>query len=69
MRVIGMINKPVQETPQEAQNSPVEATKTEMIEEAEELGIELTPAEKRLNKEKLFEVIESRKNNETVQHL
>ena len=64
MRVIGMINKPVQETPQEAQNEPVEVTKTEMIEEDEEMGIELTAAEKRLNKEKLSELIESRKSNE-----
>lgn len=66
MKRVGMINKPVQETPQEAQNEPVEVTKTEMIEEAEEMGIELTAAEKRLNKEKLSELIESRKSNETV---
>lgn len=56
MKRIGMVEAPV-EAPQEPQNEAVEATKAEMIQEAEKMGIELTAAEKRMNKEKLADAI------------
>ena len=55
MRTIGMINGP--EKAAETQAVEVAETKAEMIEAAEAAGIELTPAEKRLSKEKLAEAI------------
>ena len=58
MRTIGMVEAVEAPTPKiDIENT----TKQDMIQRAEAEGIELTPAEKRLNKERLAEVINGKR--------
>ena len=57
MRTIGMVETVEAPTPKiDIENT----TKQDMIQRAEAEGIELTPAEKRMSKERLAEVIASK---------